>query len=86
MKYCEGDGEWEWGEKTTKGSHPRGRDGGGASFFSECRHRYESKKKKKRIMNKPPITLTSTVLLFVYAERLCRFQRNIFWQFSLVIW
>lgn len=41
---------------------------------------------KKKIMNKPPITLTSTVLLFVYAERLCRFQRNIFWQFSLVIW
>lgn len=41
------------------------------------------KKKEKKIMNKPPITLTSIVLLFVYAERLCRFQRNVFWRFSL---
>lgn len=42
-------------------------------------------KVNKRKINNPPITLTSTVLLFVYAERLCRFQRNIFWRYSLVV-
>ena len=32
-------------------------------FFSECRHRYESE--KKRMMNKPPITLTSSNIICI---------------------
>lgn len=72
------------GEKLRKGRAQVGATAAVRCFFRNGVT--DTRVKKKMIMNKPPITLTSTVLLFVYAERLCRFQRNIFWQFSLVVW
>ena len=62
MKYYEGEENMGKGEKLRKGRIHVGATAAVRRFFSECRHRYKSEKKR---MNKPPITLTSSNIICI---------------------